>query len=938
MKVNRTILFLAGLLITASAFAQVDLDKNAPMDPAIRTGRLPNGLTYFIRNNKEPEKRASFYIIQNVGAILENDDQNGLAHFLEHMSFNGTQHFPGNGILNGLEKHGVAFGYNINAYTSYDETVYNLSDVPSDSPSLVDTCLLILNDWSHYLTLDDKEIDLERGVIGEEWRTGEDASSRMFNRIIVPVVLKDSKYAKRDVIGDPELIKTFPHQALRDFYHKWYRTDLQAIAVIGDINVDEIEKKIKDLFSGIPPVENAAERYFPEVPYHKDTYYVLATDKEAPQNSVSVISLYKNVPADQKNQKYLRNSYVVSLMNSMMNVRINELLQKPNPPFITGSVNAGGYIPRKYDAFSITASARKNEEARALEAIYTEAARAKKFGFGKAELDRAKARMLSNLENTFKQKDKINNDTYASAVANFFLTGEPATDADFDFDFYKKIMDGISADEVSAKFRELMTDENRTIVVQGLEADDTKHLSEQDAKSIIAKVEGSALTPYEDKATATSFITENLKGSAVIKTKPLTQFGAEEWTLANNARVIFRKCDFEKDNIMLLATSYGGASRLENDQMLTAALAPTIAGMYGAGDFDNVTIQKMLAGKKVNVALSLSEVSENISGTTTPKDFETMLQLLYLKLAKPRFDEQAHEAIIARFAAMIASQENNPDKIKSDSIQLITSGYNPRTVVYTKDNISKITLDQVKKVYTDRFSGADEFTFFIIGNIDASVAKPLVEKYIGSLTASGRKESWIDRKVNQPKGHITKDIKMPLTVPKATVYISFSTDMKYTPFNYLGLQVIDGILDLVYTEKVREDQGGTYGVGTSFSSSKRPEQKAVGYITFDCDPARAADLKKIIYQQIDTLVKVGPSKENLDKTINNLLKTREESKKHNSYWMNTLNRYYSYGINSDDPKNYENIIKSYSVEDIRKLAGKMFSNADVIDIVFRPAQ
>jgi zinc protease len=938
MKSLRSILLLVAAIATTSVYGQTNLDKAAPMDPAIRTGKLLNGLTYFIRNNKEPEKRASFYIIQNVGAILENDDQNGLAHFLEHMSFNGTQHFPGKGVLNGLEKHGVSFGYNINAYTSYDETVYNLSNVPADIPSLVDTCLLILNDWSHYLTLDDKEIDLERGVIGEEWRTGEDASSRMFNRIIVPVVLKDSKYAKRDVIGDPELIKSFPHQALRDFYHQWYRTDLQAIAIVGDINVDEIEGKIKALFSGIPPVENPSARYFPEVPGHKDTYYVQATDKEAAQNSVSVISLYRSIPAEQKNQQYLRSSYIISLMNSMMSSRISELLQKPNPPFITGSVYAGGYIPRKYDAFTISANARKNEEAQALEAVYSEAARAKKFGFGKAELDRAKARMLSNLENTYKQKDKINNDQYASAVAQYFLTGEPATDADFDFSFFRQIMDGISADEVTAKFRELMTDENRTIVVEGLEAEDTKHLTEQDARSIISKVDASTLTPYEDKATSSSLISGELKGSKVVKTKPLPLFDAVEWTLENNVKLVFKKCDYEKDNIMLLATSFGGASKLDDDQMLTAQLAPTVAGMYGAGDFDNITLQKMLAGKKVTVALSLGEVNENVSATSTPKDFETMMQLLYLKLAKPRFDQQAHEAIIGRFASMIASQEKNPDKIKSDSIQLITSGYNPRTVIYTKDNISKITLDQIKKVYYDRFIGADEFTFFIVGNIETDVVLPLVEKYIGSLPVSNRKETWIDRKVNQPKGRITKDISMPLTVPKSTVYISYSCDMKYNPHNYLGLQVISGILDLVYTQRVREDQGGTYGVNTSFSSSKRPEQKAVGFINFDCDPARVTNLKAIIYQQIDSLVKVGPSKENLDKSVNNLLKTREENKKHNSYWMNTLNKYYTYGINSDDPKNYENIIKSFTAEDIRKLAGQMFNKADVIYITFNPAR
>jgi zinc protease len=939
MKSFKLLLFLvATMLITTGIYAQTDLNKLAPMDPEIRMGKLQNGLTYFIRKNKEPEKRASFYIIQNVGAILENDDQNGLAHFLEHMSFNGTEHFPGKGILNGLEKHGVGFGSNINAYTAYDETVYNLSNVPSDKSGLVDTCLLILHDWSHYLTLDDKEIDLERGVIGEEWRTGEDASSRMFNRIIVPVVLKDSKYAVRDVIGDPEIVKSFAYNTLRNYYHQWYRPDLQAIAVVGDINVDEVEGRIKVLFSTIPAVENPSVRYFPDVPYHKDTYYVLATDKEAPQNSVSVISLYKNIPAEGRNLKYLRDTYIISLMNSMMSVRINELLQKPNAPFVTGSVYAGNYIPRKYDAFTIYANARKNEEAVALEAIYTEAQRAKVFGFGKAELDRAKARNLSNLENTFKQKDKISNDTYASWITQYFLTGEPATNADFDLEFFKQVMDGITAEEITAKFRELMTDENRTIVVQGLQADDTKHLTETEARNIITKVSTATLTPYEDKATATSLITEEPKGSPVIKTVQLPQFDAVEWTLANNVKVVYRKADYEKDNIIISGFSFGGLSKLDNDLVLAGELMPSIFGMYGAGDYDNITLQKMLSGKKASVALSLGEVTENVSGTSTPKDFETMMQLLYLKLAKPRFDQQAHNAIIGKYAAMIASQEKNPDKIKSDSVQLITTGYNPRTVILTKDNISKITMEQVQKIYNDRFHGADEFVFFIVGNIDKEVVLPFVEKYIGSLPVSNRKETWIDRKVNQPKGKITKEISMTLTIPKSTVYISISTDMKYIPYNYLGLQVIQGILNLVYTEKVREDEGGTYGVQIGISGVKRPEQKAEGTISFDCNPTRANNLKAIIYKQIDSLVLAGPSKVNLDKTVNNLLKNREENKMHNSYWVSTLNRYYSYGINSNDPKNYEDILKSFTVNDIKKLAGKVFNKADVVDLIFKPAQ
>ncbi len=499
-------------------------------------------------------------------------------------------------------------------------------------------------------------------------------------------------------------------------------------------------------------------------------------------------------------------------------------------------------------------------------------------------------------------------------------------------------MDGITADEITAKFRELMTDENRTIVVQGLEADDTKHLSETEARDIINRVSTAKLTPYEDKATGTSLVSEELKGSAVVKTVVLPQFDAVEWTLANNVKVVYRKADYEKDNIILSGFSFGGLSKLDNDLVLPGMLMPSIIGMYGAGDYDNITLQKMLSGKKATVSLSLGEVTENVSGSSTPKDFETMMQLLYLKLAKPRFDQEAHNSIIGRFAAMIGSQEKNPEKIKSDSVSLITTGYNPRTTILTKDNISKITMEQVQKVYNDRFHGADEFTFFIVGNVEKEVVLPMVEKYIGSLPVSNRKETWIDRKVNQPKGKITKEISMPLTTPKSTVYISLSSNMKYNPYNYLGLQVIQGILDLVYTEKVREDQGGTYGVRIGISGVKRPEQKAEGTITFDCNPVRANDLKAIIYQQIDSLVQEGPSKVNLDKTVNNLLKNREENKMHNSYWVSTLNRYYSYGINSNDPKNYEDILKSFTVNDIKKLSGQMFRKADVVDLIFKPAQ
>ncbi len=922
---------------TPGIFAQTDLNKPAPMDPDIRTGRLDNGLTYFIRHNKEPEKRASFYIIQNVGAILENDNQNGLAHFLEHMAFNGTGNFPGKAIISNLEKHGVAFGRNINAYTGFDETVYNLSDVPVEKPGLVDTCLLILHDWSDFISLSEKEIDLERGVIGEEWRTSKDAGRRMIFEVI-PVVLKGSKYAVRDIIGDPEVIKNFSYSTLRSFYHDWYRTDLQAIAIVGDINAEEVEAKVKALFSKIPAVENAAPRNPVEVPYHKETNYVLVTDKEAPQNTVSVVALHNGVARENKNQKYIRDNHVISLMNSMISTRISELLQKGNPPFITGSISFGEYYARGYDAFSISASARKNEEALALEAIYTEAERARRWGFTVGELERARASMLSSYENYYKQKDKIDNDTYIAGIQAYYLSGEPLTSIDFDFEFLKQVIGSITAEEISEKFREVMIGENRTIIIQGLEGDSIIHLSEQESLDVISKVEEAGIEPYSDEELSESLVSGELKGSKIIKTTLLPQFDAEEWTLENNVKVVYRKADYEKDNVMLSAFSFGGISLLDTDHVLAANMLSSISGMYGTGDFDNITLQKMLAGKKASVSLSLGETSESVSGSSTPKDLETMLQLLYLRLARPRFDPEAHSAIIGRYASLIANMEKDPDKIKSDSLSLITTGYHPRTPVLTTENISKITLDDIRKIYTDRFTGADEFTFFIVGNIEKDTLVPLVEKYIGSLPSAGRKETWIDRKIDQPAGKITKEISIPLTIPKSTVYLVFSRDMKYQPENYLGLEVISGILDIVYTEKVREDEGGTYGVGVSLSAQMRPSQTAEGLITFDCDPARAGELKTIIYRELDNMIENGPLQENLDKSVSNILKTREENRLHNSYWMSTLTRFYSYGINSNDPDNFENILKSYSVRDIKKIAGRMFRKADVVDLVFEPAE
>ena len=936
MKNFKIFLFLlSGLLFAFPALAQTDFNQPVPVDPEIRIGKLDNGMTYFIRHNAEPQKRASFYIIQNVGALLENDNQNGLAHFLEHMAFNGTEHFPGKGIINTLEKHGVAFGYNINAYTSYNETVYNLSDVPVDPAGLLDTCLLMLNDWSHFLQLSSEEIDAERGVITEEWRTRRDADFRMMKQYF-PVLLHDSKYAVRDVIGDLDVIKNFDYQTLRNFYHDWYRTDLQAIAVVGDFDVDIMEQKIKALFSKIPKVENSLPRPSFDVPFHKETLYGLAVDKEAPQTIVDVYVIKKATDPSQKNLSYLRGKFVDDLMNSMMATRIGELLQKPDPPFVSGTVAFSGLV-RGYDVLDIYATAKQNQEEIALKAIYSEAERAKRYGFNNSELERAKAELLSNYETYYKQKDKISNDDYVSSIQQYFLTNEPIASIDFEYEFLKSILPGISSEEISTMFNTLMAEENRVVIIEGLDGDNIKHISETEANKIITDVENSEITRVEETQLSKSLVNEELKGSKVIKTVQLKQFDAVEWTLGNNTKVIYRKAAFEKDNVILRACSKGGMSLYDTDMLPSATMLPNIVTTYGAGDYDNITLQKMLAGKTATVTPGLGDLTEGFTGSSTPKDFEIMMQLLYLRFEKPRFDKTAHDAIMSRYEAYVANLEKDPSKAMQDSVSLIITDHSPRTMLMNTALLKKVDFESVKKIYTERYSNAADFTFFIVGNISEDSVKPLVEKYIGSLNSNSTREKWIDRNVRAPKGKVVRDIKIPMTVPKGTVYLTYSEELKFNPYNSLALTVIKNILDLVYTDKVREKEGGTYGVGISISSAKYPYQNGSAMIQFDCDPDRAEELRKIIYNEIDSIIIKGPKKENLDKAVSNMLKNREETRMHNSYWSNTLYSYYFNGINNNDPANFEKILNSFTTKDIQAVASKFFKKADIADIIFKPA-
>jgi len=927
--------FLAIYLLISSASTQYDMKAPVPLDSNIRTGILENGITYFIRHNEEPKERASFYIIQNVGAILEDDNQNGLAHFLEHMAFNGTRHFPGKGIINTLEHHGVAFGRNINAYTAQDETVYNISNVPVGPEGLLDTCLLVLHDWSNYLLLEEDEIDAERGVIPEEWRTRRDAGFRLRAQM-TPVLSNGSKYGERDVIGDLDIIKGFEYDELRRFYHDWYRTDLQAIAVVGDFDADEMEKKVKDLFSNIPAVENPKERYIVNIEPKDETDYVLATDKEASQSSIALYIRHESTKPEDKNHSSLKESYIKSLATSMIRSRITEMLQKGIPPFINGGIGFSNYT-KTTDLFYISATAKDNEEAQAFEAILTEAERIKRHGFTEGELDRAKTSFLLAYENYYKGRDKIPHDSYCSEFKDLYLHNTAMPGIEYEYEFAKAIIPTITAKDVSVLFANNYSKANRVIVITGPEKEGITHLTKEESLAVIDKITYSFdIAPYVDEVINSNLVEKLPKEGKVISEKELPEFNAVEWTLSNNTKVVYRFANYNKNQVSLSSYSKGGSSLYDVEDLATLGVMSDFMSSFGLGELSATDLKKALTGKSAAVRFNVNNLSESISGSCRPEDFETMMQLAYLRFEQPRFDKEAFDAFMQRNLAYITNINDNPQKALGDSLNLLRTNYHPRTLLFGEDYLNSVSFDRMQELYKERFSDASDFVFFIVGDIEKDVAKELSAKYLGAITSKEGNENWKDNNVSSPKGETKKIIPINFADPKATVKIYFDNTLEYTRENQIGFAFIESILTLRYTEEIREKEGGTYGVGVGSSVRRFPVQKGTLSISFDTDPERFQDLIPLIYHEIDKLIKDGASQEDIEKTRKNILKQRTEGKEQNTYWMGTIKNYYINGVNTDLPENYEHIVEHMNSEQIQQLAQKFFEGADKMEIVFVP--
>lgn len=901
-----------------------------PTDPNVRIGKLENGLTYYIRHNALPEKQADFYIAQKVGSILEEESQRGLAHFLEHMCFNGTTNFPGNLLREYLESIGVKFGVNLNAYTSVDETVYNISNVPVIRDGIVDSCLLILHDWANDLTLDPKEIDKERGVIHEEWRTRTGAMMRMYEKTF-PIMFKDSKYAYRLPIGTMEVVDNFPYKDLRDYYEKWYRPDQQGIIVVGDINVDQIEAKIKKTFSSIEMPKDAAEReYFP-VPDNDEPLITIAKDKEQQIPIIYLFHKHEAFPKDQKgNIGYLAVNYISSMISQMLNNRLNELVQKPNPPFIQAGVDDGDYLVAKTKgAFTGVAVAKEDGIVGATETLAREIERVRQFGFTAGEYSRAKADYLRALESAYNERNKTRSESYVKEYVRHFIDNEPIPGIENEYAIMNQLAPNIPIEAINQTVKQMIGEKNIVLGVFCPDKENIKYPTEAELKAALDKVKAEKLEAYVDKVSNEPLMKEKPQGGKVVKSEQ-GAFGSKILTLSNGVRVILKSTDFKADEIQMRAFSVGGNSLFKDEDYLQYALLDQIVDLGGLGNFNTIDLDKVLSGKRAFVAPSVWSLGEGMTGACSPKDLETELQLVYLRFTAPRQDKDAFASFIARTKASMANREADPNSALSDTISVALYNHHPRAITLKPEMLDKINYDKVIDLYKDRFADASDFTFVFVGNIDEKTATPLIEQYLGALPNSGRKENYRDVKMDIRKGIYNNDFERKMETAKSTVLMVAHGDVAYNHKNVLMMNIMGQLLDILYTQTVREEAGGTYGVSCIGSVSGMPKPEGSFQIIFETDPAKRPEMVKLIRQGIDQFIKDGPKAEDLAKVKEYMMKTYQQNQKENSYWNNALYNYY--WSNLDTCTNYQETLNSITLKDLIKFAKNFFGQKNMIEV------
>ncbi|WP_299554150.1 M16 family metallopeptidase [Seonamhaeicola sp.] len=921
------------LLLSLNSFAQ-DLSTPIPVDESIKKGVLPNGLTYYIKSTDVVKDAASYYIIQNVGSVLENDDQQGLAHFLEHMAFNGTENFEGKGILNTFQEKGLVFGRDINAYTSFDETVYNIDNVPT-TPELIDTGLLVLHDWCNYLLLTDEEIDAERGVIKEEWRTRQNGQMRLYQTSL-PITFNHSKYAKRLPIGLMRIVENFEYKALRDFYHDWYRTDLQAIAVVGDINVDDVEAKIKALFSKIPAVKNPRERFIVEIPGNEDMLYSLGMDKEISTAMLDFGIRHKKSLEDETVTD-LKRSLLESMATRMLSARIAEEAQKPEAPFLGARVGYGS-MARANSSFSVRIAPKPGKQQQAFAAVLTEVVRAVKFGYTPSEIKRTIKEFSNFYETQIAKKEDKAHGAIINLIKDDYLNNKTIADIEKEYDIAKQLFASFTPEALHNTIKRLYAKNNRYLNVTGVEG--KNNLTEEQAKVIINAVENdpkiTAYTEAFDGKTLISGLT--IKEGSIAKTENNAALGSTTYTLSNGIKVHYKFADKQKNTVAFNAISHGGKSLVSDDHLPSADLMGNIIQMSGLGDYSATELPKVLAGKTASMSPSLAETTENLKGSSTTKDVETMLQLVHLYFEKPRFDEQAFQVLQGGINNYLIRRSKDVNEQIKDGITTTLYGKdNPRKRVFNQDFVNDIAFEKMKATYLDRFANPADFEFFIVGDVKAAQLEPLLSKYMASLPTTTDTETFKDVSQSWASDRVDEDVFLPMEDPKTNVNMAFKIASDYTVKNKFVTQALGAIMQLRLQETLREEEGGVYSPRAYAFLNKEPKVLSYMSVSFDCNPDLAEKLIGIVYNELSKMASGDIKQDDLDKTLTSYKKQREQAKSNNSYDMTLLTTFYRDGYNMNAPENFEAIVNNITIKDIQALAKKLQEKGKSFEIVFKPA-
>lgn len=926
-------LTIVALFFACNIYAQQGKIDN---DNTIRKGILPNGMTYYIRHNAQTKGVADFYIAQKVGSILEEKRQRGLAHFLEHMAFNGTKHFPGNtlqpGIVAWCESVGIKFGANLNAYTSVDQTVYNISAAPVTREGVIDSCLLILNDWSHELLLTDKEIDKERGVIEEEWRTRRSGMAiQRLSEQAMPIIYAGTKYSDCMPIGNIDIVRTFPYNDLRDYYSKWYRPDLQAIIVVGDINEDKIEEKIKKLFAKIPLPQNPAHRIYYPIGNNEKMILYTATDKEQPTVNFTLYMKRDVTPKQERNtiQNYA-DDYKTNILRMAINDRLEELSRTKNAPFISASVRSGNFfLASTKDAFELSGVLKEGKAIEAIQLLVGEVERARANGITIDELKRGKAEMLSYAENDYNDRSNRRNGEFVEQCVQNFLEETPIIEPEKELEIVRKLDKTVTIDDVNALAKTIITNQNQVVTMFGPDKNTFKMPTNSSIENAILKAQKQHYTPYKTQNTLTERLITKLPKPGSIKSERTYKYGYTEFTLSNGLKVYVRPTNFEPDEVNLKLFSLGGKNIYPDSEMPNLTYLMAGATIGGVAQYNDLTLEKMLAGKTATVTPFIDNDTQGMAGTSNVKDTKTLLELVYLYFTQPRKDPQAFKNLMEQQQEFLTNAHVNPMLAYNDTLHKVAYATN-RMASMDKEQLKRVNYNRIMHIYKELFANAANFKLILTGNIDINTLRSLLCQYIATLPSNNTKETIGTYEPKLVDGKKTYIFHKKQTTPTAITTIVIKGKMEYNNRNELLMDAIGQLLRIVYTEKVREDKGGTYSVQASGNLQHHPNNEALLRIAFQTDPQKYNSLIPIVYKELEKMATEGPSQQDLDKVKAYELKVYNQVLRMNNYWEYVLYTDLYNGIDVDTDFRY--IIENMTCDDIRTTLRNLIDQNNCIEV------